>query len=442
MESIDKQVTILMHGSEFGDPQIKEMMTLELRQKLLEAKAEGRPLRVYCGYDVTAPDLHLGHTITMRKLRQFQDFGHDVTFLIGTFTTLIGDPSDRDEARSMAMQEQVKKNAQTYAEQAFKILDRKKTSVRYNYEWLSKLTFTDVISMASCFTVQQFLTRDRLRNRYDKNDPIWLRELLYPLAQGYDAVNLHADVQLGATEQLFNLMAGRRLQEAFGQKPQVCITFPVLVGTDGINRMSKSRGNYIGIAEPPEDIYGKTMSIPDDIIMQYFELLTDVPDEELAEFKKQLENGANPMSLKKRLAREIVTQLYSDKDAKEAEAHFEKTVQKKELPDDIQEIKLNNESLTKIRSSMMREKGSVTSIKEIGKPETEEWYVLVPLLLCELKMANSRSEANRLVNQGAVSVDGKKIDVTADPNIIKYGFPIKNGSIVKAGKRLFSKVII
>jgi len=400
VESIDKQVATYMHGSEFGDSQIKEMMTRELRQKLVEAKAEGRPLRIYCGYDVTAPDLHLGHTITMRKLRQFQDFGHDVTFLIGTFTTLIGDPSDRDEARSMALQEQVKKNAQTYAEQAFRILDPKKTKVRYNYEWLSKLTFTDVISMASCFTVQQFLTRDRLRNRYDKNDPIWLRELLYPLAQGYDAVNLHADVQLGATEQLFNLMAGRRLQEAFGQKPQVCITFPVLVGTDGVNRMSKSRGNYIGIAEPPEDIYGKTMSIPDGLIMQYFELLTDVPDEELAEFKKQLENGANPMSLKKRLAREIVTQLYSENDAKEAEEHFEKTVQKKELPEEIQEYKIS---------------GAVSLSR----------------LLVDAGLAASRSEAGRLIQQGAVTIDGKK---TSDTNQT-----IARGITIKVGKRRYLK---
>jgi len=400
VESIDKQVATYMHGSEFGDSQIKEMMTRELRQKLVEAKAEGRPLRIYCGYDVTAPDLHLGHTITMRKLRQFQDFGHDVTFLIGTFTTLIGDPSDRDEARSMALQEQVKKNAQTYAEQAFRILDPKKTKVRYNYEWLSKLTFTDVISMASCFTVQQFLTRDRLRNRYDKNDPIWLRELLYPLAQGYDAVNLHADVQLGATEQLFNLMAGRRLQEAFGQKPQVCITFPVLVGTDGVNRMSKSRGNYIGIAEPPEDIYGKTMSIPDGLIMQYFELLTDVPDEELAEFKKQLENGANPMSLKKRLAREIITQLYSEKEAATAEEHFEKTVQKKEVPEEIEEYKIS---------------GAVSLSR----------------LLVDAGLAASRSEAGRLIQQGAVTIDGKK---TSDANQT-----IARGVTIKVGKRRYLK---
>jgi tyrosyl-tRNA synthetase len=389
-----------MQGSEFGDPQIKEMMTRELRQKLIEAKADGRPLRVYCGYDVTAPDIHLGHTITLRKLRQFQEFGHDVTFLIGTFTTLIGDPSDRDEARSEALLEQVKINAQTYAEQAFKILDPKKTKVRYNYEWLSKLSFTDVISMASCFTVQQFLTRDRLRNRYEKNDPIWLRELLYPLAQGYDAVFLQADVQLGATEQLFNLMAGRRLQEAFGQKPQVCITFPVLVGTDGEKRMSKSTGNYIGVAEPPEQIYGKVMSIPDGLILQYFELLTDVPNEELSEFKKQLAKGANPMALKKRLARDIVTQIYSDKEAKEAEAHFEKTVQNKEMPDEIQEFKISTN-------------------------------IPISRLLVDAGLVASRSEANRLIQQGAVSIDSVKV---TNANQL-----VEKGIIIKVGKRRYLK---
>jgi tyrosyl-tRNA synthetase len=403
VELIDKQVSTYMHGSEFGDDQIKEMMTNELRQKLIEARAEGRPLRVYCGYDVTAPDIHLGHTITMRKLRQFQEFGHDVTFLIGTFTTLIGDPSDRDEARSEALQEEVMQNAQTYAEQAFKILDPKKTSVRYNYEWLSKLGFTDISSMASCFTVQQFLVRDRLRNRYEKNDPIWLRELLYPLAQGYDAVFLQADVQLGATEQLFNLMAGRRLQEAFGQKPQVCLTYPVLVGTDGVQRMSKSLGNYIGVAEPPEDIYGKTMSIPDELIMQYFELLTDVPGKELEEFRQQLSKGTvNPMELKKRLAREIVTQLCGEKEAKEAESHFERVVQKKELPEDILEYEISGD-------------------------------IPISLFCTDSGLTESRSEAVRLIKQGAVTKDGKKITDVNEK--------VSKGSIIKVGKRRYIKTV-
>jgi tyrosyl-tRNA synthetase len=394
------------------------MMTAELRQRLLEAQAENRPLRVYCGYDVTAPDLHLGHTITMHKLRQFQDFGHDVTFLIGTFTTLIGDPSDRDEARAMALQEQVKKNAGTYAEQAFKILDKNKTKVLYNYDWLSKLTFMDVISMASCFTVQQFLARDRIQKRLEKNDPIWLREFLYPLAQGYDAVHLEADVQLGATEQLFNLMACRRLQEAYGQKPQVCLTFPVLVGTDGVDRMSKSRGNYIGIAEPPENIYGKTMSIPDRIIFQYFELLTDVTPEELAEIKRQLDDGTNPMALKKRLARTLVTQFYSDDKARAAEAYFEKTVQNKELPDYIEEI-----GIEEIR----------VSFENISPKKMEITGIGLPQLLKVTGLAKSTSEAYRLINQGAVSIDGEK----TTSNSIN----IKIGSIIKVGKRKYLKIV-
>ncbi len=408
MASIDKQVTTYMQGAEFGDSQIKEMMTGDLKQKLSEAEAEGRPLRVYCGYDVTAPDIHLGHTITMRKLRQFQDFGHDVTFLIGTFTTLIGDPSDRDEARSQALLEQVRKNAETYAAQAFKILDQKKTTIRYNYEWLSKLTFSDVISMASFFTVQQFLIRDRLRNRYEKNDPIWLRELLYPLAQGYDAVHLKADVQIGATEQLFNLMAGRKLQEAFGLKPQVCLTYPVLVGTDGVHRMSKSRGNYIGVAEAPQDIYGKTMSIPDNIIFQYFELLTDVPPGELNDIKKQLDDGANPMTFKKRLAREIVAGLYSDEEAKAAEEHFEKVHEKKEIPENIDVI-------IEVPTLHLNIKTFAPTIVIKG-------------------LAKSNSEVNRLFRQGAISIDEEKIT--------SENFSIKNGSVLKIGKRRFAQITI
>jgi tyrosyl-tRNA synthetase len=400
LESIDKQVTTLMQGAEFGDPQIKEMMAGELRQKLIDADKEGRPLRVYCGFDVTAPDIHLGHMVQLRKLRQFQDFGHEVTFLIGTFTTLIGDPSDRDEARAEALQEVVRKNAQTYAEQSLQILDPDKTTIRYNYEWLSNLSFADVISMASCFTVQQFIVRDRLRNRLDKNDPIWLRELLYPLAQGYDAVHLKADVQLGGTEQLFNLMAGRRLQEAFGQKPQVCLTYPVLVGTDGVQRMSKSTGNYIGVSESAEQIYGKVMSITDSLIMQYFELLTDTDEEELRDIGKQIDDGANPMDLKKQLAWNIVTQLYGKQEAAEAESHFQKVVQNKELPDDIQEYKISS-------------------------------GISISVLVTEAGLVKSRSEASRLINQGAVTIDGEKV---ADIN-----HPVDAGKIIKVGKRRYLK---
>ncbi|MFC2014873.1 tyrosine--tRNA ligase [Chloroflexota bacterium] len=437
MEPIDNQVAVLMRGSEFGDSQIKKVMTQELRQRLVEASNEGRPLRVYCGYDVTAPDIHLGHTITMRKLRQFQDFGHQVTFLIGTFTTLIGDPSDRDDERSVPLSEQIEKNALTYTEQAFKILDREKTLVRFNNEWLSKLTFAEVIKMASYFTVQQFLTRDRLRNRFEANKPLGLRELLYPLAQGYDAVHLEADVQLGATEQLFNLMAGRKLQEAFGEKPQICITFPVLVGTDGTNRMSKSLGNYIGVAEPPKEQYGKIMSITDSMILDYFELLTNVPEKEVEEFRATLENDTvNPMELKKRLAREIVTQLNDQNAADEAEQHFIKTVQKKEVPEDIRQVKMTKDLLEKVKASKRSETGMLVNLREVGKPETEEWIVPVPLLLHEIGLAKSRSEARRLIAQEAVQIDNRTMYKDHEER-----WAIKIGSIIKVGKRRFVKLV-
>ena len=419
-DDIEKQVAAYMLGSDFGDPQIKEQMAKELRQRLIDAKKEGRPLRVYCGYDVTAPDLHLGHTITIRKLKQFQDFGHDVNFVIGTFTTLIGDPSDRDTARSAAIEEKVKQNAQSYAEQAFKILDKQKTRVRYNNDWLSKLTFKDVINMASCFTVQQFLVRDRIQKRLESNDPIWLREFLYPLAQGYDAVELKADVQLGATEQLFNLMACRRLQEFYGQKPQICLTFPVLVGIDGADRMSKSRGNYIGIDEPPETIYGKTMSIPDNIMLQYYELLTDIDEAELSNIKKQIVSGENPMSLKKRLAFDITKQYHGEEKAKEAEAHFEKTVQNKELPDEIETKSISFSQYT-------------TTLVNSNKPK--ERVFGVGRLIADLSMVKSRSEAIRLIKQGGVSVNGNVIDFEFLP------LPVKNGSIIKIGKRRYVKII-
>jgi len=393
-----------MHGAEFGDDQIKEMMTGELRQRLIEAGKEGRPLRVYCGYDVTAPDIHLGHTITMRKLRQFQDFGHDVTFLIGTFTTLIGDPSDRDEARTMPIAEEIQKNALTYSEQAFKVLDREKTSVRYNNDWLSKLTFADVIRMASHFTVQQFLVRDRLRNRYENNEALWLQELLYPLAQGYDAVHLQTDVQIGATEQLFNLLAGRRLQEVFGQKPQVCITFPVLVGTDGEMRMSKSIGNYIGVNEPPEEQYGKVMSLPDKLMLQYFSLVTRWLPHQVAAIEADLEQGrVHPMDAKKKLAWEIVDAFHGTEAADAAAAHFEQVHQAREFPADMPTFTLSE----------------ATNVVD---------------LLVATKLCRSKSEARRVVEQGGVRLDGEPLnaaDATIEPG----------EAVLQRGKRRFVRLV-
>ena len=340
--SIDEQLAILMRGVEYGDPQIYDHMREELRQRLEESARTGEPLRVYCGYDPTAPDLHLGHTVTMRKLRQFQDLGHQAIFVIGNYTALIGDPSDKDKARPRVSMEQIEQNARTYTEQAYRILDPERTEVRMNGEWLSLLTFGDLINLASNFTVQQFLARDNFAKRYAKGDPVWLHEFFYALMQGYDAVALEADVQLGATEQLFNLMAGRKLQETFGQKPQVAITMPILVGTDGHIRMSKSIGNYIGISEPPEVMYGKVMSLPDEAMSNYFNLVTRWSPDEIAALEAAIRQGSvHPMDAKKKLAWEIVDIFHGHEAADNAAAHFARVHQQRELPQDMPEYTLS-----------------------------------------------------------------------------------------------------
>lgn len=397
--SIDKQVAVLMHGAEFGDEQIKEHMTRELRDRL----AEGRPLRVYCGYDPTAPDLHLGHTVTMRKLRQFQELGHQAIFVIGTFTALIGDPSDRDKARPRPTLEQVEANARTYVQQAFKILDPERTEVRYNGEWLSKLTFREIVELAALFTVQQFLVRDNFALRYNRGDPIWLHEFMYALMQGYDAVALQADVQIGATEQLFNLLAGRKIQEAFGQKPQICITFPILVGTDGKMRMSKSMGNYIGVDEPPEEMYGKVMSLPDSAMPNYFRLVTRWSPEEIARIEAGLADGSlHPRDAKMRLAWEIVDALHGSAAADAAQEHFRTVFQRRELP-----------------------------------PDMREWPLSEPINVVDLifaaGMVRSKSDARRLVQQGAVTLDGVRVEDIAAT------IPPRD-AVLQVGKRQFLRV--
>jgi tyrosyl-tRNA synthetase len=403
--TVDEQVAILMNGSEFGDEELKAFMANELHQRLLEAERGGRGLRVYCGYDVTGPHLHLGHTVTMRKLRQFQDLGHEVTLLVGTFTALIGDPSDKDKARSIRPVEEIDRDAQTYAEQVFRILDREQTTVRYNGEWLEPLSFKDVIELASLFTVQQFLSRDNFRKRYERGDAIWLREVLYPLAQGYDAVALKADVQIGATEQLFNLMAGRKLQEHFGQRPQVCITFPILVGTDGKKRMAKSSGNYIGITEDPVDKYGKIMSLPDEAMASYIDLLTRWSLAEIAELKQGLIRGTlHPMKVKKKLAWEIVSIFDGDTAADAAEEHFTLVHQRRDLPLEMPEF-------------IMRH-----SVKLVD-------------LLAETGLCSSKSEARRLIQQGGAKLNDT---VITDKDMVVE--PMQ--AILRVGKRRFLQLVV
>ncbi len=367
-----------------------------VEEEMIALLRSGRQLRLKEGFDPSFPDIHLGHMVTLKKLSQFQDLGHRVILIVGDWTAQIGDPSGASVTRPMLSAEQVKVNAETYMEQFFKVVDREKTEVRWQSEWFSKFGLADVIRLTSRFTVAQMLAREDFSNRYSSGRPIAVTELLYPLLQAYDSVAVQADVEFGGTDQKFNLLVGRELQSAVGQHPQQVFLAPLLVGTDGTQKMSKSLGNYIGVAEPPNEIYGKVMSITDNLIMDYFELVTDVPEEELAEFKHKLgDSGFNPMPLKKRLAREIVTQLYDQKATSEAEEYFTRVFQERKLPEEIKE---GTESNVTLRD-----------------------YLVIN------RLAKSRSEAKRLIEQGAVDVDGKKI---TDLNWI---FP--KGTTIKVGKR-------
>jgi len=406
MPPLDDQVALLMQGTEYGDETLKQNMAAELKQRLIDSEREGRPLRVYCGYDPTKPDLHLGHTITMRKLRQFQELGHEVTFLVGNYTSLIGDPSDKDKLRPQLTPEQVTENAGTYAEQAFKILDRDKTRIRYNAEWLSELSFAELIRLASNFTVQQFLARENFTLRFERHDPIYLHEMYYSLMQGYDAVAMHTDVQVGGSEQLFNIIvAGRKLQEAMGQKPQVGILMAILPGTDGIVRMSKSLGNHIEIMALPEDMYGKVMSLPDSAMPAYYKLATRFTPAQITEVERRLASGdLHPRDAKMQLAREIVAVFHDEAAAARAEEHFVSVFQQRELP-----------------------------------AEMPEWRLEQPANLVELiastKLASSKSEARRLIEQGGVKLDGNVIGSIA--HVVEVSAPV----VLQVGKRKYLRLL-
>jgi len=401
MKPVDEQMAILMQGIEFGDEQTKKVMTAELRDRL----AERRPLRVYCGYDPTASDIHLGHTVTMNKLRQFQELGHEVTFLIGTFTAQIGDPSDKDGVRKQQKAEEVIEYAKTYADQAFKILDRERTQVCHNDQWLARLSLSEVIGLASHFTVQQFLAQERLSTRYERGDPIWMHELMYALMQGYDATAMHTDVQVGGTEQLFNLLAGRKLQEHFGQRAQVVLTLPILVGTDGYQRMSKTTGNYIGIDEPANDMYGKVMSIPDHALMEYYTLVTRFHPDDVAAVARGLEQGSlHPMDAKKRLALEIVSRYHGDDAAAGAAAHFRQVFQQKSVPSGIPVYRSVNHE------------------------------VRIADLMVDAGLVSSKSQARRVIAQGGVRLDGTQV---GSHDQMVY---VRDGTILQVGKRRFVKL--
>ena len=372
----------------------------ELRNRLLS----GEKLRLKEGFDPSFPDIHLGHMVGLRKLRQFQEMGHQVVLIVGDWTAQIGDPSGQSVTRPMLSADQVKKNAETYMEQFFKVVDKEKTEVRWQSEWFGDFSLADVIQLTSKFTIAQMLAREDFNQRYQANQPISITEFLYPLLQAYDSVATRSDVEFGGKDQKFNLLVGRELQSMIGQRPQNILMTPLLVGTDGIKKMSKSLGNYIGVADPPEEMFGKIMSIPDELLYSYYELLTDIDDEALLNIGISLNNETvNPMELKKQLGLIIVGNLYDRTSAELAEEHFRRTVQHKELPDEISEYPVDN------KNACLRD------------------------FIFEAGLCKSRGEAKRLIAQGAVEVDGQTVD---DSN-----FTLGCGNVIKVGKRRYVKCI-
>ncbi len=379
----------------------------EFKERLKKSIAENKPLRVKQGFDPTAPDIHLGHTVGIRKLKQFQELGHKIVLIIGDYTGLVGDPSGRSATRPQLKYDTIMINAETYQKQFFKILDKSKTEIHFNGEWFAKMSFKEVMELAARLTVARVLERDDFDKRYKAGSPISVHELLYPLMQAYDSVAIKADVEIGATEQKFNLLTGREIQIDYGVAPQVILTLPVLAGVDGVNRMSKSLGNYIGIDEPPGEIFGKVMSIPDNLIYSYFELTTDVTVERLAELKVKLEDKSlNPMVLKKELGETLVGMYHTKEAAENARGEFERVFSKKELPDEIPEF-------------------------DCSKLGQKIWIVR---LMTESKLASSNGEARRLIQGGGVSLDGLKV---IDENL---ELDVKDGMLLKVGKRKFLRL--
>lgn len=407
-------------SKKFIFPPVKEQMDLikrgafeiipedELVQKLEKSYKENKPLKIKLGCDPTRPDLHLGHSVVLRKLAQFQSLGHDAILIVGDFTGMIGDPSGRNSSRPPLSFQEARENGKSYFEQASKILDKEKTTIVYNSEWLGKMTFEDVIKLASKYTIARMLERDDFTKRYKGGIPILIHEILYPLAQAMDSVAIQSDVELGGTDQKFNLLVGRDIQREFGASPQVILTMPLLVGTDGVEKMSKSMDNYIGINEPPSQIYGKTLSIPDELIYNYFELATDITNEELKKIQQDLlDKSVNPRDLKRKLARVLVTMYYNEEAALTAENEFDNIFIKKGLPDTLQEYKNDDGS---------KEKNILDLIVSVG-------------------FAPSKAEARRLVQQGGVTIDGEKI------SDISENIKFDRDKILKVGKRNFIKIL-
>lgn len=399
--TIKEQIEYLLRGS------VEVISEEGLTNKLEKSGSSGKPLKVKAGFDPTAPDIHLGHTVLIQKMKHFQDLGHEVIFLIGDFTGMIGDPSGKSEIRKKLTKEEVAENAATYKKQIFKILNPDKTTIVFNSQWMGKMSSSDLVELSSHYTVARMLERDDFHKRYKGQQPISIHEFLYPLIQGYDSVVLKADIELGGTDQKFNLLVGRELQKDYGQEPQIVLTMPLLEGTDGIRKMSKSLSNYIGITEPPGEIFGKIMSISDELMIRYFELLSDFSMNEIKKIKEQIKaNTVNPKDCKVKLAKEIVSRFYSSAEADNAAAEFENIFKNKELPQNIPKfnIKWNNDRI---------------------------W---ICHLIKETGFSKSSSDAVRLIKQGAVSIDGEKI---TDSNL---QLEKKEMFVLKVGKKRFAEI--
>jgi tyrosyl-tRNA synthetase len=403
MKTVQEQMAVIRRGA------VEILVESELEEKLALSLKTGTPLKIKAGFDPTAPDLHLGHTVLIQKLRQFQELGHEVNFLIGDFTGMIGDPSGKNETRKPLTREQVMENAETYKEQVFKILDPERTKVVFNSEWMGPMSSAGLIALASRYTVARMLERDDFHKRFTGQHPIAIHEFLYPLVQGYDSVAMKSDVELGGTDQKFNLLVGRELQKQEGQRPQSVVTMPLLEGLDGVNKMSKSLGNYIGITEPPKEIYGKIMSVTDELMVRYYELLSDVDLGALQKVRDGvagIPGGAHPMEAKKALGRELVARFHGEAQARRAEEEFLHQFKQKEVPEDIETVRFAS-----------------------GDP------IWVCRLLSEAGLVSSNGEARRLIQQGGVKIDGEKIN---DP---EREVPAAGEVILQAGKRRFARII-
>ena len=398
MKAVEESLAIIKRGAD----------ELLIESELAEKLKTGRPLRVKAGFDPTAPDLHLGHTVLINKLRHFQDLGHHVMFLIGDFTGMIGDPSGKNTTRPPLTREQIMENARTYQDQVFKILDPEKTEICFNSGWIEALGTVGMIKLAASYTVARMLERDDFAKRYRNGQPIAVHEFLYPLCQGYDSVALKSDIELGGTDQKFNLLVGRELQKHYGQTPQCVLMMPLLEGLDGVNKMSKSLGNYVGISEPPREIFGKLMSVSDDLMWRYFDLLSFRPNAEIARFKQDVAEGRNPRDLKVLLGQEIVARFHSAQAADDALADFEARFRQGAIPDDVPEVTL---------TSGNGELGIAQLLKQAG-------------------LVSSTSDALRMIEQGGVKIDGERIE---DKKLL-----LKTGSklVVQIGKRKFARVIL